>query len=107
MKKNEDYHFIGLSADIKKAGVFVKDHLVVYYAEGRFYCFSKQCPHLPEVGDLSIGAFCPINKTVKCPAHAVTYCLNTGIPVREAHRRLGSLDLYEPIELEGNLFIKI
>lgn len=107
MKTDEDYHFLAPTRDIKKAGVFVKDNLAVFYVEGRFYCINKNCPHMPEVGDLSIGEFCPINKTVKCPVHSITYCLSTGIPVKEAHRRIGALDLYEPIEVEGNLYIKM
>jgi nitrite reductase/ring-hydroxylating ferredoxin subunit len=107
MKTVEDYQFIATAEDVKRAGVFVKDNLVVYYAGDAFYCFSKSCPHVPEVGDFSIGTFCPVNKTVKCPAHSVTFCLNTGIPVKDAHKRIGMLDLYEPIVLEGDLFIKI
>jgi nitrite reductase/ring-hydroxylating ferredoxin subunit len=107
MKKNEDYNFIAKVKDIRKAGIFVKDDIVVYAIKEKFYCFSKNCPHLPEVGNLGIGEFCPINKTVKCPAHNITFCLNTGAPVKEAHRRIGAMALYEPIELEGNLYIKI
>lgn len=106
METNEDYQFIAPIEEIIKADGFVKDNLVIYYAGGKFFCFSRKCPHMPELGDLSLGIFCPVNKTIKCPEHRFTYCLNNGIPIKEGHKRYGVLDIYEPIILEGNLFIK-
>lgn len=106
METNEDYQFIARTEDIIKADGFVKGDLVIYYANEKFYCFSRKCPHMPELGDLSLGEFCPVNKTIKCAEHRFTYCVKSGIPIKDGHKRFGALDIFEPVILEGNLFIK-
>lgn len=108
MKTNDDYQFIAKIDEVKQTGLFVKGAIIIYYAEDKFYCFSKRCPHMPDIGDLSLGEFCPIKKTVKCHKHPITYDLASGTPIKETHKRIaGALNFYDILVLGEDLYIKV
>jgi nitrite reductase/ring-hydroxylating ferredoxin subunit len=107
MKPDNEYIYFAPTAYVKSKGTLVKDGIVVHYVDDVFYGYHSQCPHKPEEGNLSIGTFCPLKKTVICNIHHFEFCIKSGENIKEPLRKFGGLRLLTVYEEDANLYIKI